>query len=130
MPTPTLEPQTESAETASLEPPSAAPAAPRTRPDERTKPKILPPHAVILHNDDINTMEFVVRTLRKVFGYGTAKSIKLMWQAHRAGRAVIWAGQKEHAEFKADQIRSCGADPIMRRRGAMPLRVSIEPLPA
>ena len=33
----------------------------------------------------------------------------------------------EVAELKADQIRSCGADPQQKAKGAQPLGVSVEP---
>jgi ATP-dependent Clp protease adaptor protein ClpS len=31
------------------------------------------------------------------------------------------------AELKADQIHSCGADPLTAHRGAQPLGVTVEP---
>jgi ATP-dependent Clp protease adaptor protein ClpS len=111
--------------------PAAGTAAAARDPKARagTNPQQLPPYAVILHNDDLNTMLFVIETLGVVFGYAHAKAWDLMVEAHNRGRAVVWSGVKEHAEFKADQVRSRGADPPMRERGATPLRVSIEPLP-
>jgi len=109
-----------------MAPPSARPAAlPDT--DTDTKTRRQPPYAVILHNDDLNTMEFVVAVLRKVFGYTVEKCVELMMEAHQKGRAVVWVGALELAELKADQIRSCGADPQQRAKGAQPLGVSVEP---
>lgn len=110
-------------------PTAAEPAKVMPRPHADTNPRRLPPYSVILHNDDGNSMQFVVETLCRVFGYSGLRSFRLMMQAHRDGRAAVWTGQKEHAEFKADQIRSRGADPTMRHRGAGPLGVSIEPVP-
>ena len=98
----------------------------RQRTDSETRPKPQPPYAVILHNDDVNTMPFVVGVLRKVFHYGRVKSIKLMLQAHLKGRAVIWSGMREVAELKADQVKSCGGDPAALRP-ASALNVSVEP---
>src|SRR4249920_1509778 len=98
-------------------------------PDERTKPKWQPPYAVILFNDDINGFDFVVGVLRKVFHYGLVKAFKLTITAHTAGRSVVWSGPLEVAELKADQIRSCGPDPAGKAKGALTLRVSLEPLP-
>jgi ATP-dependent Clp protease adaptor protein ClpS len=86
-----------------------------------------PPYAVILHNDDLNSMEFVVTVLRKVFGYTVEKCVELMLEAHEKGRSVVWTGALEVAELKADQVRSCGADPAAKARGAQPLGVSVEP---
>lgn len=95
--------------------------------DSETKTRRQPPYAVILHNDDLNTMEFVVEVLRKVFGYTVEKCIMMMTEAHEKGRAVVWIGALEVAELKADQIRSCGPDPMQKSKGAQPLGVSVEP---
>ena len=95
--------------------------------DTETKTRRQPPYAVILHNDDVNTMEFVVAVLRKVFGYEVEKCVELMLEAHEKGRAAVWVGPLEVAELKADQIRSCGPDPEQKPKGAQPLGVSVEP---
>jgi len=95
--------------------------------DFDTQTRRQPPYAVILHNDDINGMDFVILVLRKVFGYSNEKCFQLMLEAHEKGRAVVWVGALEVAELKADQIRSCGADPQQRPKGAQPLGVSVEP---
>lgn len=100
----------------------------KTRKQQKPKTRRQPPYAVILHNDDLNTMPFVVGVLQKVFGYGRAKSVWLMMKAHHAGCTQVWSGAFEVAELKADQIRSCGPDPIMSDKGAQTLRVSLEPL--
>src|SRR6476620_4296848 len=85
-----------------------------------------PPYAVILHNDDHNSQEFVILVLRKVFGYSVEKCVELMLEAHEKGKAAVWIGALEVAELKADQIRSCGADPFVKK-GGHPLGVSVEP---
>lgn len=108
--------------------PNEAQPQPTTAPQERTKQQ--PPYAVILHNDDINGMDYVVGVLRKVFNFGRLKAIWLMLQAHVTGRCIVWTGSLEVAELKADQLRSCGPDPNMKHRGAQALRVSVEPLPS
>ena len=95
--------------------------------DTDTRTRRQPPYAVILHNDDVSTMEFVITVLRKVFGYDVPKCVALMMEAHEKGRAVVWVGAMEVAELKADQIHSCGADPLVAHRGAQPLAVSVEP---
>jgi ATP-dependent Clp protease adaptor protein ClpS len=105
------------------------PAATTATQAEKPQRKPLPPHAVILHNDDLNGFDYVVGVLRKVFHYPLLKATKLTLEAHELGRSVVWSGPLEVAELKADQIRSCGADPRMKARGAGMLRVSVEPLP-
>lgn len=94
--------------------------------DSETRTRRQPPYAVILHNDDNNTQVFVTMVLRKVFGYTVEKCVELMLEAHEKGRAVVWVGPLEVAELKADQIRSCGADPLNAGK-SHPLGVSVEP---
>ena len=97
--------------------------------DTRQRTKRQPPYAVILHNDPINGFDYVVGVLRKVFGYGVTRSLWLTLKAHVSGQTVIWTGSFEVAEFKRDQVRSCGPDPAMMAEGAGQLTVSLEPLP-
>ena len=95
--------------------------------DTDTQTRRQPPYAVLLYNDDSNSMQFVVMVLRKVFGYDLPKCVELMLEAHEKGRCVAWVGAMEVAELKADQIRSCGADPATKADGAQPLAASVEP---
>ena len=101
---------------------------PATNPREQTQTKRQPPYAVILHNDDLNSFEFVIGVLRKVFNYGRLRAFWLTFKVHCAGRGVIWSGTLEVAELKAEQVRSCGPDPN-GKRGALPLKVNVEALP-
>jgi ATP-dependent Clp protease adaptor protein ClpS len=100
---------------------------PELETEESTRTQRQPPYAVILHNDDVSTMQFVVVVLRKVFGYTVEKCVQLMLEAHKTDRAVVWCGALELAELKADQIISCGPDPDALKKGAEPLRVTVEP---
>jgi ATP-dependent Clp protease adaptor protein ClpS len=99
---------------------------PKRAPRRRTRAKRQPPYCVVLHNDDVNSIDYVVGVLRKVLHYGRVKAFGLALAAHLQGRSIVWSGSLEVAELKADQIRSCGPDPEARSRGAQPLRVSIE----
>ena len=91
------------------------------------EPERPPLYGVVLHNDPINTIEFVVRVLRKVLGYGLAKALRLTLQAHVTGRSIVWVGPLEVAELRAEQIQSCGPDPTRVAAGATRLSVSLEP---
>ena len=105
----------------------AAPAVlPELDTDTDTETRRQPPYAVILHNDDITGMDWVILVLRKVFGYTVERCYDLMLDAHDTGRSVVWIGSLEVAELKADQMVGCGADPAQRNRGAEPLRVTVE----
>jgi ATP-dependent Clp protease adaptor protein ClpS len=74
--------------------------------DTMTKHQTLPPYHVILLNDEVHSMAFVVTVLQKVFGYDEQKACLLMLEAHHNQRAIVWSGSKEGAEFKQEQIQS------------------------
>lgn len=100
--------------------------APRKK--KKTKPRKQPQYGVVLHNDNMNSMEFVVVCLRKVFSHSMTKAIWLMFTVHFTGRAIVWAGTLELAELKAEQLKSCGPDPN-GKPGVTALGVTVEELP-
>jgi len=83
-------------------------------------------YSIVLHNDPINTMEFVTKVIKNVFGYSISKSIWLMLKAHFKGTSILWAGSFLEANDKRNKIISHGPDPTMRHKGAKPLTVTIE----
>ena len=99
------------------------------RAQRKTRPKRQPPYAVILHNDEFNSMEFVVTLLRKVLKYSYVKCVALMLTVHFRGRANVWSGTRELAELKLGQLQSAGSDPQAIERGGFRLQFTIEPLP-
>ena len=103
-----------------------APARPQVEP--RSKPKRLPPYAVVIENDDAHSFPYVIDVLRRVFGYGWFRAFRLTMQAHVKGRAAVWTGPLEVAEFKRDRIRSIGPDFQARQPVYFPLGCVIEPV--
>ncbi len=87
----------------------------RERPDN-TKPRVQPPYAVIVDNDDKHTFEFVIEGFQKVFGYSAEKCFKLAEEIHKRGRSIVWSGSKEVAELKYDQLRGLGKDHYATRQ--------------
>lgn len=83
-------------------------------------------YSVILHNDPINTMEFVIKVIKNVFGYSISKSIWLMLKAHFKGASTLWAGSLREANDKRNKVISHGPDPTMQHKGAKPLTVTVE----
>lgn len=53
---------------------------------------------VIVLNDPVNLMSYVVMVFRRVFGYDESKARKHMLEVHEQGRSVLWAGPRERAE--------------------------------
>ena len=93
------------------------------------KPKAQPPYAVVVHNDDQHSFQYVIDTFMEVFGYPLEKSYSLALQIHTEGRGIVWSGVREVAELKRDQIRSAGPDFYAEKKIEFPLGVIIEPLP-
>ena len=86
----------------------------RTRTGEKAKSEA--PWNVILHNDWDNSMPRVVIVLKKVIpGMTFKRATAIMWEAHRAGQAVVKSCHKELAELYEDRLHTEG------------LTVSIEP---
>ena len=72
----------------------------------------VPPWRVILHNDDVTTMDFVVWLLRTLFAKPDADAVRLMLEVHRVGSATVTVCSRERAELYVEQVRS-----LARARG-------------
>lgn len=59
------------------------------------------PWRVVVINDPVNTMSYVVLVFRKVFGFSEALASKHMMEVHERGRSVVWSGLREQAELYA-----------------------------
>lgn len=67
---------------------------------------LLPMFRVLLHNDDKNSMEHVVKTLMQVFGWTLEKAVPVMKEAHVKGLALCGIWHFEAAEHYCDQLHS------------------------
>jgi ATP-dependent Clp protease adaptor protein ClpS len=101
----------------------AGPAAPVLEPDvdvgESTS--LAPPWRVVLHDDPVTTMEFVVELLVSVFGKPPVEAVRLMLEVHHGGAAVVAVCPQERAELYVEQVVS-----LARPRG-FPLAATAEP---
>lgn len=69
----------------------------------------LPPHKVVVHNNDTNTFDEVIAILTKaVPGLGLVGAIGYTYEIHLTGAAVVFTGDVEEAETCANTIRSIG----------------------
>jgi ATP-dependent Clp protease adaptor protein ClpS len=100
--------------------PSVAPTvAPSTRTEEKTA--LAPRWKVILHNDDKTTFEFVIELLIGTFRKEAEEAVRLTYEIHRTGAAMVAVTTQERAELYVEQVRS-----LARPRG-FPLVASMEP---
>jgi ATP-dependent Clp protease adaptor protein ClpS len=106
-----------------MPPRSPTPAAPVpvVLPIEEATPTTAGPWNVILHDDDVTTMEFVVHLLVTLFGKPFDDAVVLMLEVHHGGVAVVATCSQERAELYVEQVRSLAAP-----RG-FPLTATCEP---
>jgi len=83
--------------------------------------RIAPRWRVILHNDDVTTFQFVIELLKTLFKKPHAESVRLTYEIHTTGSALVTVTSREHAELYVEQVRS-----LARPRG-FPLVATIEP---
>lgn len=77
--------------------------------DPDTIRRLLPPYAVILHNDDHNEMLHVVRSLVMcVPEIETDRAVEIMMEAHEHGQAHVITCPLERAELYRDRLQSRG----------------------
>jgi ATP-dependent Clp protease adaptor protein ClpS len=67
-----------------------------------------PPWVVIVWNDPVNLMSYVVLVLQKLFGYSREKASKLMMQIHTDGKAVVTSGTRDEAERDVGRLHAHG----------------------
>src|SRR5207302_689118 len=87
-----------------------APAKPETvdLPDQESVAEPQLPWLVIVWNDPINLMSYVVYVFQKLFGYSKEKATKLMLDVHHRGRAVVSSGPREKAEMDVYRLHAHG----------------------
>lgn len=75
----------------------------------RTERKHQPPYKVLLHNDEHNAMDHVIKALvRSVPQISTDRAVEIMFEAHHAGVALVTVAPLEHAEFYQERLQSFG----------------------
>ena len=94
-------------------------AEPDVETDERTE--LAPRWKVLLLDDDVTTFEFVIHLLVSLFHKEIQEAIRLTFEVHETGSALITVTGLERAELYVEQVRS------MARPQGFPLTATIEP---
>jgi ATP-dependent Clp protease adaptor protein ClpS len=124
----TLDSDTDLAD-ATTEPIVTTQVAPRSKTDQETRTKKLPPYNVVILNDEEHTFDYVIELLTKLFRHPLKTAVELTWRIHLSGRAIVYTTHKEKAELKRDQVLAYGPDPRMSISKAS-LGCYIEPAPS
>lgn len=84
-------------------------------------PKKPPMTAIIMHNDDYTSMEFVVWVLMSVLRLNETEAFMRMLEIHQKGRACVAILPHEIAQSKAEKIKR------LAENEEFPLLVTLEP---
>ncbi|HEX6798177.1 MAG TPA: ATP-dependent Clp protease adaptor ClpS [Ktedonobacterales bacterium] len=84
-------------------------AIPRTDEEVRQILRLLPRYRVVLHNDDVHSMdEVVLALLRVVPSLGPQGAMRVMLEAHTRGSAEVIVCPKEQAEHYRERLEGFG----------------------
>ena len=73
----------------------------------KTQQNIMPMYRVIVHNDDVNSMDHVVASLQEVFKFEIKECVDIMLEAHKTGCALCKIEPMELAELHRDMLQAC-----------------------
>jgi ATP-dependent Clp protease adaptor protein ClpS len=77
-------------------------------PDEEDVTGVDRPWIVIVWDDPVNLMSYVVLVFRRLFGFTQEKARRLMLQVHNEGKAVVASGTREEAEYDCQRLHEHG----------------------
>ncbi len=77
-----------------------------SRPVQEPKTQQLPQWHVILHNDDVNTAEFVTEKVRELTRLDEQDATLKVMEAHNEGSAILETTHRERAELIVDQFET------------------------
>lgn len=66
------------------------------------------PWMVVVWNDPVNLMSYVVYVFQKLFNFPRQKATKLMLQVHYEGRAIVAHGAREKCEMDCYRLHAHG----------------------
>ena len=70
--------------------------------------ELAPVWNVVVWNDPVNLMSYVVWVFRKLFGHPEELATRLMLQVHHDGKAIVTSGLRERAEMDAYRLHHHG----------------------
>ena len=78
-----------------------------TLPDIDTKKSLMPLYRVIIHNDDVNSMDHVIASLQEIFKFEFEACLAIMLEAHKTGCALCKIEPLEPAELHQEMLQAC-----------------------
>lgn len=94
---------------------------PQTEVITKKKEELEPLYRVIIHNDDVTPMDFVVHVLESIFDIAGSRAVDIMYNAHFSGMAYVQSLPKKEAQNRIGRAHfAAGIE-------GYPLRFSMEP---
>ena len=84
-------------------------------------PETLPMYRVIIHNDDVTPMDFVVTILERIFFISGPDSVEIMYIAHFSGAAYVQSLPESEARSRIGRAHFAAA------LEGYPLHFTLEP---
>ncbi len=72
----------------------------------RPRTRRLPPWRILLHNDNVNDMPYVVETIVALTRLNRHDAVVRMLEAHNRGLSLLLTTHREHAELLDEQFQS------------------------
>ena len=89
--------------------------------EQEEETELEPLYRVIIHNDDVTPMDFVVHILKTIFYVSNPRAVEIMLTAHYYGTAYVQTLPKSEAERRINKAHfAAGLE-------GYPLHFSIEP---
>ncbi len=70
---------------------------------------------VLIWNDPVNLMAYVVYVIQTLFGYSLAKATELMLEVHNEGRSIVASTEREKAETLVGKLHAFGLQATLEK---------------
>jgi len=77
-------------------------------PETDSKSELARPWNVVVWNDPITMMNYVVYVLQKLFGISRERATQLMLEVHQQGRSIVATVDREKAEYYVSRLHGFG----------------------
>jgi ATP-dependent Clp protease adaptor protein ClpS len=84
--------------------------------DDRAATSLAPIWDVVVWNDPVNLMSYVVWVFRKLFGYSESHATRLMLEVHHGGRSTVASGPLEQSELRVIDLHRHGLWATLEKR--------------
>ena len=86
-------------------------------PDTEEETSLDRPWNVVVWNDPITLMSYVVYVFQKLFGYTREKATRLMLEVHHQGRSVVATLDREKGEYYVSRLHGFGLQATIEQTG-------------